>query len=255
MTKPFIKAALTGIAASSLLFALPALAGAHGAINQMGAVKSPADKTKTASFDILAAHVHRKGRNVTFHMTTGGKAGVDTPKAVGKLAGAPVYGYVWPTSLDPSAVGFEGKTGILALAATSHPDFDDTPLYDENNDGNLANDGTLWHSHWVVLTPTKACGKGALAVRDIAKGESPKLPATWPGLPIFIDSPGFTPQFDGAEITITAAFADEKAARGASYDGVTAAMRVNADIKAPLLCVTDVFDVASGDLSLPGKIK
>ena len=32
------------------------------------------------------------------------------------------------------------------------------------------------------------------------------------------------------------------------------ALKVNANIHAPLLCVTDVFDVASGDLSLPGKI-
>jgi hypothetical protein len=43
-------------------------------------------------------------------------------------------------------------------------------------------------------------------------------------------------------------------ARGAGYDGVTAALRVNADVHAPLLCVTDVFDIASGDLSLPGRV-
>jgi len=255
MTISNSKTTLIGALASAVLLGAPALAGSHGAINQSGAVKSPADKTKTASFDILAAHAHRKGRTVTFHMTSNGKAGADIPKPIGQLGGASVYGYVWPTSLDPSVVGFEGKTGILALAATSHPDFDDTPLYDENNDGNLTNDGALWHSHWVVLKPTEACGKGALAVRDIAKGKTPDLPATWPGLPIFIDSPGFTPQFNGAEITITAAFIDEKTAKGASYDGVTAAMKVNVNIKSPLLCVTDVFDVASGDLSLPGKIK
>ena len=49
-------------------------------------------------------------------------------------------------------------------------------------------------------------------------------------------------------------FADIGAVKAASYDGVTAGLRVNADIHAPLLCVTDVFDVASGDLSLPGKV-
>ncbi len=46
-----------------------------------------------------------------------------------------------PTTLDSSVIGFDGKKGIVALALTAHPDFDDTPLYDENNDGNLANDG------------------------------------------------------------------------------------------------------------------
>jgi len=244
-----------GALASILLLGTPAFAGEHAAINQMDAVKSPEDKAKTASFDILAAHIHRKGKLVTFHMTTSGKAGADSPKPVGQLGGAPVFGYVWPTSLDPSSVGFEGETGILALAATSHPDFDDTPLYDENNDGDLTNDGALWHSHWVVLTPTEACGEGALAVRDIPESETPMLPATWPGLPIFIDSPGFTPQFDGADIKVTVAFGDPEMAGGAGYDGVTAAMRVNANIQAPLLCVTDIFDVASGDLSLPGKVK
>ena len=35
----------------------------------------------------------------------------------------------------------------LALAATSHPDFDDTPLEDEDGDGNPGNDGAKWHSH------------------------------------------------------------------------------------------------------------
>ncbi len=227
--------------------------GSH-AVHQKGAIKSPADKTRTASFDILAAHVHRDGRTVTFHMTTNGVAGADKPTPVGQLGGAPVLSYVWPTSLDPATVGFEGKTGILALAATSHPDFDDTPLYDEDGDGNPANDGTKWHSHWVVLTPTQACGEGALGVRDIPEGTSPEMPATWPGLPIFIDSPGFTPLFDGPEVKITVVFANDDAITGASYDGVTSALTVNANIHAPLLCVTDVFDVASGDLSLPGKV-
>ena len=48
---------------------------------------------------------------------------------------------------------------------------------------------------------------------------------------------------------------DASVIAGASYDGVTSALKVNANIHAPLLCVTDVFDVASGDLSLPGKVE
>jgi hypothetical protein len=236
----------------------PALAGGSHtkpAASLPDAIKSAVDKTKMATFDIVAAHVHRQGRMATFQMTLNGPAGTKTPVPVGKLAGAPVLSYVWPTSLDPSTVGFEAKTGILALAATSHPDFDDTPLYDENGDGNLANDGAKWHSHWIVLTPTKACGEGKLAVRDIPKGQTPALPATWPGLPLFIDSPGYTPLFNGPEITIKVAFNSNDVIAGVSYDGVTSALKVNANIHAPLLCVTDVFDVASGDLSLPGKVK
>ena len=117
----------------------------------------------------------------------------DIPVPVGELAGSQVLSYVWPTSLNPSVVGFEGDTGILALVATSHPDFDDTPLFDENGDNDPGNDGALWHSHWVVLMPNERCGEGALAVRDIEEGTEPDMPATWPGLPIFIDSPGYSP--------------------------------------------------------------
>ncbi len=241
--------------AALALMSSAVVANENHAIHMDDAIKSAADTSKVAAFDILAAHVHNKGRTVTFHMTTNGVAGAEKPTATGALGGASVLSYVWPTSLDPSAVGFEGETGILALAVTSHPDFDDTPLYDENGDGDLANDGNDWHSHWVVLAPTEACGAGALAVRDIPEGATPKMPATWPGLPIFIDSPGFTPLFDGPEITVRTAFADAQAIVGASYDGVTSALKVNANVHAPLLCVTDVFDVASGDLSLPGKVK
>jgi hypothetical protein len=42
---------------------------------------------------------------------------------------------------------------------------------------------------------------------------------------------------------------------GVKFDGVTAGLTVNASAHAPLLCVSDVFDVASGDLSLPGTIE
>ncbi len=225
-------------------------ADANHAIHQDGAVKSDVGTARIAAFDILAAHVHRSGRFVTFHMTTNGVAGSHTPEPTGEFGGSAVYSYVWPTSLDPSTVGFEGGTGILALAATNHPDFDDTPLYDENRDGKTDNDG----GHWVVLVPNDACGDGALGVLDIPEGATPKMPATWPGVPIYLDSPGFTPIFDGPEITIHVAFADTGAAIDASYDGVTSALRVNQNIHAPLLCVADIFDVASGDLSLPGKI-
>ena len=250
MKKLLVITAIAGLTASAAI-----AGGDHKshAINQEGAVQSVADHSKVASFDILAAHVHRKGNTVTFHMTTNGKAGADRPQSTGKVGGANVWSYVWPTSLDPSVVGFDKGAGILAMAATSHPDFDDTPLYDEDLNGNTGDDGGIWHSHWVVLVPTEACGPGALAVKDIPEGSSPNLPVTWPGFPILLDSPGFTPVFDGPEITINAAVTS--GAEGASFDGVTSALRVNESVHAPLLCVTDVFDIASGDLSLPGKVQ
>ena len=40
----------------------------------------------------------------------------------------------------------------------------------------------------------------------------------------------------------------------ASFDGVTAGLRIDGNLHAPLLCVSNVFKVASGNLSLPGKV-
>lgn len=220
-----------------------------------GAVVSPGNPALSAPFDILAAQVRREGQQLIFSMTTAGAAGSERPGPVGGLAGAPVLAYVWPTTLDPAVVGFAGGTGILALAATSHPDFDDTPLQDEDADGNADNDGGRWHSHWVVLAADEACGPGALKVVDIPEGTVPPLPPTWPGLPILIDSPGYSPLMAGETVTVRIPAAAVGGGAELHYDGVTAALRVNADLHAPLLCVSGVFDVASGDLSLPGSVE
>ncbi|MDE2429725.1 MAG: hypothetical protein KGM99_13450, partial [Burkholderiales bacterium] len=115
------------------------------------------------------------------------------------------------------------------------------------------NDGNIWHSHWVVLQTDQACGKDALKVVDIAPGSKPRLPKTWPGLPILIDSPGWAPVFNGHSLTVRVPFDDIGAVSAAGFDGVTAALRVNGSVHAPLLCVANVFKVASGNLSLPGK--
>jgi len=72
---------------------------------------------------------------LVFEQRLAGTAGGIVPEPAGGLDGAPVLGYVFPTTLSPTAVGFGEIDGILALAATSHPDFDDTPLWDEGVTG------------------------------------------------------------------------------------------------------------------------
>ena len=139
------------IAAALLLAAVPA--AAHD-----GGIATPASTAVAADFDIVHTRISTSGNVATFHMAVSGKAGRTRPSASGKLAGSQVFSYVWPTTIDPWEVGFERKAGILALAVTAHPDFDDTPLFDENGDGRRDNDGDLWHSHWVVLQPNPACG-------------------------------------------------------------------------------------------------
>lgn len=212
-------------------------------------ITSSVDGSKPPAFDITSASATTDGRLTTFAMEVAGIAGSQTPTPIGQLKGAKADAYVWPTALDPSVVGFDPASGTLALAMTSHPDFDDTPLFDENADGDPANDGKTWHSHWVVLVDEKACGAG-LTVRDVSPGQD-LLPATAPGLPIALDSPGMSPILDGRTARITVPVGDTEKV---SFDAVTAELQVHAEGKVPLLCVVGVRDIASGDLSLPGKI-
>lgn len=207
---------------------------------------SPNEKVQ-ASFDVLSAQVEVEGNLVTFIMRTRGTAGAEKPVKTGRFAGSNVYAYVWPTKLDPEAAGFEKGAGLPAAAVTAHPDFNDEPLFENN--------GAEWHFHWVVLTRDAACGPAALKVRDIEAGSRPKLPKTWPGAPIFIDSPGYKPRFAGPIARVTVPFESAETAASVAFDGVTTALRVNGNLHAPLLCVSDVFKVASGDLSLPGQAR
>jgi len=219
-----------------------ATAGAHEIVSSV-------DPDKPAAFDITKAGATTDGRLTTFIMELAGVAGSIKPVPVGQLAGAKVESYVWPTNLDPSVVGFDEASGILSLAITAHPDFDDTPLYDEDGDGDPANDGADWHSHWVVLVEDDACGAG-LKVRDVSPGVD-LLPATAPYLPIALDSPGMSPILSGRTARITVPVSETE---DVSFDAVTAELQVNEKTEAPLLCVTGVHDVASGDLSLPGRV-
>jgi hypothetical protein len=221
--------------------------------NHSGGIQAADGNAEFAAFDIVHARITAEGNVATFHMAVSGAAGESRPTPTGALAGSEVFSYVWPLTLDAGSVGFDPGIGILALAVTAHPDFDDTPLFDENGDGDRANDGDVWHSHWVVLGPDDACGAGALKVIDIPEGAAPALPATWPGLPLLIDSPGWQPVIEGDSVDVPVAFPNGTSLDGLGFDGVTAGLRVNASAHAPLLCVVDVFDVASGDLSLPGR--
>ena len=218
-------------------------------------IDSPASNEINPSFDILKARVVTDGSHLVFHQEARGTAGKSVPKKVGQLGGSEIYTYVWPTTLDSSTVGFEADKGILALALTIHPDFDDTPLYDEDNDGDKNNDGDQWHSHWVVLTQDDSCGQGGLKIRDIPEGSSPKMPATWPELPIYIDSPGYDWALHNGEALIRVPLKEVGLSKDFKFDAVTSVLKINENVHAPLACISNVWDIASGDLSLPGTVQ
>jgi hypothetical protein len=71
-------------------------------------------------------------------------------------------------------------------------------------------------------------------------------------LPLALDSPGMSPLLNGKVAKITVPL---KGTADAAFDAVTAELQVNSEGKAPLLCVTGVMDIASGDLSMPGRVE
>lgn len=190
---------------------------------------------------------------LVFEQEVAGTAGATTPEARGAMDGAPVLGYVFPTSLDPEDVGFAPGEGVVALAATSHPDFDDTPLWDENGDGTYDNDGVRFHTHWVVLVPDDRVG-GGLTAKETQRIEQ-ELPPTNPGMPMYLDSPGFSVVLDGDIVRVLVPLDRVGGRRDFSFDAVTAYMEVNtSDESRPLLGVYHVYEVLSGDLSLPYQV-
>jgi hypothetical protein len=187
---------------------------------------------------------------LVFEQDVAGVAGGTTPAAAGGVDGAPVLGYVFPTTLAPGDVGFTASDGIVALAATSHPDFDDTPLWDEDNSGDYADDGVVFHSHWVLLGPDDRV-PGGLAVVETERIET-DLPPTAPGMPMYLDSPGFSVVLRGRTLRLLVPVDRVNGRTDFTFDAVAAYMEVNqSDDARPLLGVYEVYDVLSGDLSLP----
>lgn len=200
---------------------------------------------------------HNTDLDVTiWEINVKGIAGKTTPTPAGQMDGAPVLGYVFPTSLKSTDVGFGATEGIVALALTSHPDFDDTPLWDENSDKTFDNDGIIWHPHWVILIEDKRV-EGGLAVKQFKMDDKTvMLPPTNPGMHMYMDSPGYPVKSKNNTIKVVVPDYRINNQIAFSYDGVAALMKVNtSNMDLPMLGVYKVYSVASGDLSLPYTVK
>jgi len=110
-------------------------------------IKAEPSQAVRASFDIIETTIVTKSDTAVFTTRVRANAGKDKPKATGKFEGSEVYAYVWPTSLNSGDIGFDRDRGIVALAVTFHPDFDDGAFGKKNRD--------VWHPHWVVLQRTR----------------------------------------------------------------------------------------------------
>ncbi|HEY5751880.1 MAG TPA: hypothetical protein VIT21_01920 [Chthoniobacterales bacterium] len=213
--------------------------------------KSPSLKIKAVSVE------YRDDLDVlVFNMDLHGKAGAAAPKAAGQLDGAPVLAYVFPTTLKASDVNMGNVEGIVALAITSHPDFDDTPLWDENGNGKYDDDKVIYHTHWVLLTKDERV-PGGLSVKEFKKEDKTVvLPPTNCGMPMYLDSPGHGVAERGNTIRAIVPASYVRNKTQFKFDGVACYMQVNTSCMArPMLGVYEVYSVASGDLSLPYATK
>lgn len=191
---------------------------------------------------------------MVFEVNVAGTAGGTIPEPAGQLDGAPVLGYVFPTNLKSTDVGFGEVDGIVALAVTSHPDFDDTPLWDEDNNRNYGDDGAVFHTHWVVLGTDRRV-PGGLAVQQIAKTAMAELlPPTNPGMPMLMDSPGFDVTTNASRLRVMVPVQRISGRTEFRYDAVSAYMEVSTSGEQPMLGVYAVYSVLSGDLSLPYQV-
>lgn len=220
-----------------------------------GAQESPYKNDDFAIKDVSVTNKSDFGITI-WEIEVNGIAGKTTPVKAGQLDGAPVLGYVFPTSLKPTDVGFNQTDGIVALALTSHPDFDDTPLWDENNDRIFDNDGLIWHPHWVILNKDERVA-GGLSVKQFKKADTTVvLPPTNPGMPMYMDSPGYPVTAKANTIKVIVPNYRMNNQKDFNYDGVTVYMRVNtSNENLPMLGVYEVYSVASGNLSLPYTVK
>ncbi len=244
---------LTWLAAASLMLTVPAIGSAAAGQEKVDTKVQPT--AATADLKLEKAHVsyHPELELLVFELQVAGTAGATMPRSAGSMDGAPVLGYVFPTTLKPEQVGFKGVEGIVALAATSHPDFDDTPLWDENGNGDPSDslEGRIFHTHWVVLGPDDRVA-GGLAVQPMAGDPAATLPPTAPGMPIYLDSPGFSVVLQGKSLRIPVPAWRIRDLEAFNYDAVTAYMQVNtSDTERPTLGVYEVYSVLSGNLSLP----
>ena len=238
-----------------LLTVLLATVGRHGVAS---AEVRPVQMTPDLDIEDALVEYRSDLDLVVFELKVAGQAGATRPRPAGQRHGAPVLAYVFPTTLKPEQVGFAPAEGTLALVATSHPDFDDTPLWDEDGDGDPKDldDGMIFHCHWVVLVPDERV-PGGLAVKPVVDSDPEAvLPPTHPGMPIYLDSPGFSVVLRGDTLRVPVPAWRIRDLTSFRYDAVTAYLEVNLeDTARPTLGVYEVYEVLSGDLSLPRLFK
>jgi hypothetical protein len=81
------------------------------------------------------------------------------------------------------------------------------------------------------------------------------LPPTAPGLPLYLDSPGFPVKLTGSGLQVIAPAPRIAAAPTFKFDAAATYLHVNtSDTARPMLGVYGAYGALSGDLSLPYEV-
>ena len=100
-----------------------------------------------------------------------------------------------------------------------------------------------------LVTVKTRCDVATVAM--VPKSSCAGATVIWPGVkPVPVTGLAELPPL---LLKVTVPFDSADVAASVMFDGVTSALKVNGNLHAPLLCVSNVFKVGSGDLSLPGK--
>jgi len=214
---------------------------------------------ENANLEILStkAIYNKDLQELVLSIKVKGKAGATTPDSLGKMDGAGIVSYLFLTDLKSEDIGFGKTDGIVALALTSHPDFDLSPLWDENNNGVYSDDGSTWQSHWVILTKEERVG-GGYAVKELNK-EDPtiKLPSTAAlNVPLYMDSPGFQVVTKDHTIKVVIPSYRINNKIDLKFNAVTCYMTYNiTDPNLPRLGIRNIYYKASEEIQFPYSVK
>jgi hypothetical protein len=107
-----------------------------------------------------------------------------------------------------------------------------------------------------VLVPDKRVA-GGLAVKQFKKEEAGVvLPPTNPGMPMYMDSPGFSVIANQNTLSVLVPAQRIQHKTDFNFDAVTAYMQVNtSDENRPMLGVYQVYTILSKKLSLPYTVQ
>jgi hypothetical protein len=186
-----------------------------------------------------------------------GEAGGTTPDSLGRMDGAGILSYLFSTSLKAEDIGFSKTEGVVALAITSHPDLEVSPLWDENNNGVYNDDGRSWQAHWVILVKEARVG-GGYAVKELNKEDQTiRLPKTAAlNLPVYMDSPGFQVVIKDHTIKVVVPAYRINNNVDFKFNAMTCYMTYNVtDPNLPLMGIRNVYYTASEKTALPYSVK